>query len=76
MAKMIIISVMGVEAHNVILKIKSLGNKKIINEEMFDYYKIPFAVYLSEEFFYAVRMALHESIKAVRFNNLKLVDLS
>jgi len=43
---------------------------------MLNYFKIPFAVYLSEEFFFAVRMALHESIKNVRFNNLKLMDLS
>ena len=37
---------------------------------MLNYFKIPFAVYLSEEFLFAVRMALHESIKNVRFNNL------
>ena len=48
MTKAIVLSVLGTEAQRVVTKIRNLGSKKEIDgSKMLEYFKHPFAVYLS-----------------------------
>ena len=58
----IILSKMGVEALSASFKVKSLGDKKLLKEEMLPYFKSAFAISCCKSYFILIRQSLAEHI--------------
>lgn len=58
----IILSKMGVEAMSASYKVKSLGDKKLLNDEMLPYFKSAFSISCCKSYFILIRKALDEHI--------------
>ena len=54
----IIFSKMSTDAQAMSFKVKNLGDKKLLAEEMLPYFKSPFAVYGSKSYFIQIRLTL------------------
>lgn len=78
-ARAVILSIMGVEARTAEYKLNKKGTKKLENDEILEFFKVPFAVALREDFFITLRNLLQESIVAVnsgkRHTPLELFEL-
>ena len=60
MCSAIVLSKMGLHAQEMSYRVKELGEKRLVGEEMLEYYKPPFAVYLNKSYFILIRQTLEE----------------
>ena len=61
----IILTKMSVDAQEAVAKIDKLGNKKVVEENMLPFFKVPYAVYPTKSFFNQVRLALVDMIAEI-----------
>ena len=57
-----ILSKMGVDALSASYKVKSMGDKKLLGEEMLPYFKYAFSVSCCKSYFILIRETLQEHI--------------
>jgi hypothetical protein len=64
---------MGCEAMSASFKVKSMGDKKLLNEEMLPYFKSPFAISCCKSYFILIRQALEEEL--AKLNDGKITTM-
>lgn len=65
---------MGTEAQTALFKLKQLGEKKLVAEEMLPFYKRPFSVNLSKDYIVLIRETLCTCLAKLQQGKLSVVD--